>query len=227
MIHELFVYSFYKEVTMFEFIIAGIEIALDAPGLDRRDGWNGRWVYRRGRRLHGHARPLSYSVFRATWPRELTCPYRGQIRRGHGASPAARQYRLGSRHWRWWGEPCSAWNRGSGFLPGPKSMGLSGIILLTTSVVVMIGLFIYTQLETQAATKQAIKMEKEGIKVGREIITSKVPAFFQRISLYPIVRCRTARIVISMWVIVIVGAITGVLAGFLGVRRRGLSGYRR
>jgi hypothetical protein len=81
----------------------------------------------------------------------------------------------------------------------------------------MIGLFIYTQMETQAANKKTIKMESEGIKVGRELITSKVPAFFQRISLYPIVRCRTARLVISMWVIVIVGMITGILAGFLGV----------
>jgi len=98
-----------------------------------------------------------------------------------------------------------------------KNYGLSGIILLTTSVLVMIGLFVYTQMETQAATKKTQKMEKEGVKVGREVMTSNVPAFFQRISLYPIVRCRTARIVISMWVIVIVGAITGVLAGFLGV----------
>ncbi|MFA4910405.1 MAG: sulfite exporter TauE/SafE family protein, partial [Desulfobacteria bacterium] len=32
-----------------------------------------------------------------------------------------------------------------------------------------------------------------------------------------IVRCRTARIVVSMWVIVLVGIITGVLSGFLGV----------
>ncbi|MBA4366872.1 MAG: sulfite exporter TauE/SafE family protein [Desulfobacterium sp.] len=98
-----------------------------------------------------------------------------------------------------------------------KELGLSGIVLLTTSVIVMIGLFVYTQLETQAANKIAKKMEKSGEKVGREIITSKLPVFFQRISLYPIVRCRQARVVISMWVIVIVGAITGVLAGFLGV----------
>lgn len=98
-----------------------------------------------------------------------------------------------------------------------KTLGLSGVVLLTTSVLVMVFLFIYTQLETQAANKQAIKMEKEGIKVGREITTSKLPLFFQKISLYPIVRCKQARVVISMWVIVVVGAITGVLAGFLGV----------
>ncbi len=107
--------------------------------------------------------------------------------------------------------------QGVRLLTWTKTIGLSGIVLLTTSVLVMIGLFIYTQIETQAANKVAMQMEKEGIKVGREITTSSLPAKFQRISLYPIVRCKTARIVISMWVIVIVGAITGVLAGFLGV----------
>jgi uncharacterized membrane protein YfcA len=107
--------------------------------------------------------------------------------------------------------------QGVRLLTWTKNLGLSGIVLLTTSVVVMVGLFIYTQIETQAANKQAIKMEKEGIAVGREVMTSTLPAYFQRISLYPIVRCRQARVVISMWVVVIVGAITGVLAGFLGV----------
>ncbi|MFH0729146.1 MAG: sulfite exporter TauE/SafE family protein [Pseudomonadota bacterium] len=107
--------------------------------------------------------------------------------------------------------------QGVRLLTWTKTLGLSGVVLLSTSVIVMVFLFIYTQIETQAATKKTIKMEKAGIKVGREINTSSLPAKFQRISLYPIVRCRTARIVISMWVIVIVGAITGVLAGFLGV----------
>ena len=41
--------------------------------------------------------------------------------------------------------------------------------------------------------------------------------YFQKIPLAPIIRCRTARVIVSMWVIVLVGMITGVLAGFLGV----------
>ena len=53
--------------------------------------------------------------------------------------------------------------------------------------------------------------------MGREVQTSKVSALFQRIPLFPIVRCRMAKIVVSMWVIVVVGMVTGVLAGFLGV----------
>jgi uncharacterized membrane protein YfcA len=60
-------------------------------------------------------------------------------------------------------------------------------------------------------------MSRRGEKAGRELQTSSLPRFFQNIPLAPIVRCRTARVVVSMWVIVAVGTVTGFLAGFLGV----------
>jgi hypothetical protein len=81
----------------------------------------------------------------------------------------------------------------------------------------MFSLFLYTQIETHRAHKKIQDMAKEGRSVGREVQTSRLPKFFQNIPLAPIVICRTARVVVSMWVIVLVGMITGVLAGFLGV----------
>jgi len=98
-----------------------------------------------------------------------------------------------------------------------KALGLSGIALLTGSVGIMIGLFVYTQLETHKAQKKINELTLAGKTVGRELRVSTLPLFFQRITLKPIVRCHTARLVISMWVIVIVGIATGVLAGFFGV----------
>lgn len=98
-----------------------------------------------------------------------------------------------------------------------KKLGISSIVLLSTSVVVMFTLFLYTQFETRRAHKKIEEMEQEGKKVGREVQTSTLPLWFQNIPLAPIVICRTARVVVSMWVIVIVGLVTGVLAGFLGV----------
>ncbi|MEN6484591.1 MAG: sulfite exporter TauE/SafE family protein [Syntrophobacteraceae bacterium] len=98
-----------------------------------------------------------------------------------------------------------------------KSQGTSGIVLLMATVVIMLGLFIYTQLETRKAHKKIEQMEKEGIHTGREMKSTSLPSLFQRIPLFPIVRCHTARLVISMWVIVIVGVTTGLLAGFFGV----------
>ncbi|MFZ2445660.1 MAG: sulfite exporter TauE/SafE family protein [Syntrophobacteraceae bacterium] len=98
-----------------------------------------------------------------------------------------------------------------------KTMGLSGVVLLAASVTIMIGLFLYTQIETHRAQKKIKQMTEDGEFVGRELSTSNIPKFFQSIKLYPIVRCRTAKLVISMWVIVMVGVATGVLAGFFGV----------
>ena len=98
-----------------------------------------------------------------------------------------------------------------------KHLGISGVVLLVTSVALMFTLFLYTQLETRRAHKKMEEMEKEGKEVGREVQTSNLPQIFQSIPLAPIVRCRTARVIVSMWVIVLVGMVTGVLAGFLGV----------
>ncbi|MCX5871742.1 MAG: sulfite exporter TauE/SafE family protein [Deltaproteobacteria bacterium] len=98
-----------------------------------------------------------------------------------------------------------------------KALGLSGIALLTGSVAIMIGLFLYTQVETHRSQKKINELTKDGKTVGRELSVSTLPVFFQSIALKPIVRCHTARLVISMWVIVIIGIATGVLAGFFGV----------
>jgi hypothetical protein len=81
----------------------------------------------------------------------------------------------------------------------------------------MIGLFLYTQIETHKSTKKITELQSDGQTVGRELRVSRLPLFFQSIALKPIVRCHTARLVCSMWVIVIVGICTGVLAGFFGV----------
>ncbi len=98
-----------------------------------------------------------------------------------------------------------------------KHLGISGVVLLVTSVALMFTLFLYTQIETHRAHKKMEEMEKEGKELGRELQTSNLPKLFQTIPLAPIIRCRTARVIVSMWVIVLVGMVTGVLAGFLGV----------
>jgi len=98
-----------------------------------------------------------------------------------------------------------------------KKLGLSGPALLTGTVFIMFGLFLYTQIETQRAKKKIERVTSEGQTVGREMKTSRVHIWFQSIPILPIVQCNHARVIISMWVIVLVGATTGVLAGFFGV----------
>ena len=98
-----------------------------------------------------------------------------------------------------------------------KLLGISAVVLLITSVGIMLFLFIFTQIETKRAHKKMEEMTLAGKRIGREVQTSNLPRLFQSIPLTPIVRCRHARVVISMWVIVLVGTATGFLAGFLGV----------
>ncbi len=98
-----------------------------------------------------------------------------------------------------------------------KALGLSGIALLFGTVGIMVGLFVYTQIETHRSHKRIEELTQSGTRVGAEMKVSRIPHFFQSIGLFPIIRCHVARIVISMWVVVLVGIATGVLAGFFGV----------
>src|SRR5512139_4237816 len=56
-----------------------------------------------------------------------------------------------------------------------KALGLSTIALLFGSVGIMIGLFIYTQIETHRSHKEIAEMQKEGKHVGRELKVSRIP----------------------------------------------------
>jgi len=98
-----------------------------------------------------------------------------------------------------------------------KHLGLSSVALLSASVCLMFTLFVYTLYETVKSHRRLAQMAEEGKALAREVTTSGLPRLFQRFPLAPIVRCRTARVVVSMWIIVLVGVVTGILAGFLGV----------
>jgi uncharacterized protein len=98
-----------------------------------------------------------------------------------------------------------------------KKAGISTIAVLGASVVLMSVLFAYTIWETVKSHRRLQEMARSGEHMAREVTTSRLSQVFQSFPLAPIVRCRTARVVVSMWVIVLVGVVTGVLAGFLGV----------
>jgi len=98
-----------------------------------------------------------------------------------------------------------------------KTIGLSSVAVLVASLVIMVSLFIYTNMETRKSHKALEQAAREGKDAGREEVSGGASRFVQSIPLAPIVRCRNAGVVISMWMIVLVGMFTGVLAGFLGV----------
>nr|MDA8216430.1 sulfite exporter TauE/SafE family protein [Dehalococcoidales bacterium] len=98
-----------------------------------------------------------------------------------------------------------------------KVLGVSSVAVLVASLTLMITLFIYTTNETRRSHRSLEQAVKEGRSVGHETVSGGLTRFFQSVPLAPIVRCRAAGIVISMWMIVGVGLVTGTLAGFLGV----------
>lgn len=98
-----------------------------------------------------------------------------------------------------------------------KERGLSTAAVLTGSLVVMLAMFAYTQLETRRSHKYMAQQIKEGQRLARDQVVSRLPLFFQSLTIGPIVRCRTAGLSISLWVIMLIGILTGLLAGFLGV----------
>ncbi|MHB1417918.1 MAG: sulfite exporter TauE/SafE family protein, partial [Chloroflexota bacterium] len=98
-----------------------------------------------------------------------------------------------------------------------KKLGMSSPAVLTASLILMTSLFIYTTNETRRSHKVMEQAAREGKEVAQETVTGGLARFFQNIPLAPIVRCRTAGLVISMWILVLVGVVTGALAGFLGV----------
>ena len=53
-----------------------------------------------------------------------------------------------------------------------KNLGIAGIVLLVTSVVVMFTMFLYTQIETRRAHQQLKVLKTEGRELGRELHTS-------------------------------------------------------
>ncbi len=86
-----------------------------------------------------------------------------------------------------------------------KAIGLSGIALLTGSVGIMIGLFLYTQIETHKAQKKINELTKEGKTVGRELRVSKITASVPEHPFEADHSVSYGAAGLSMWVVVIVG----------------------
>ena len=66
-----------------------------------------------------------------------------------------------------------------------KHLGLSGVILLATSVIVMFFLFLYTQIETRKSHRMIEEATKAGRSIGREMTVSTLPMFFREFRCCP------------------------------------------
>lgn len=98
-----------------------------------------------------------------------------------------------------------------------KVKGLVDAVVLTASLLILLSIGIYTQVETRRSKKILDQMKKEGKTLPREITVFSLAKRVQKINIPPIIYLKTSRIRISFWVIFLIGLFTGTLAGFFGV----------
>lgn len=98
-----------------------------------------------------------------------------------------------------------------------KDKGLVDVVVLTASLVILLGIGIYTQVETRRSKKILDKMKKEGKKLPREVMVSSFATRMQKLKIPPMVYLQTSRLRISFWIVFLVGFTTGALAGFFGI----------
>jgi|ETNmetMinimDraft_20_1059909.scaffolds.fasta_scaffold01089_11 hypothetical protein len=98
-----------------------------------------------------------------------------------------------------------------------KGTGLTDIVVLVASLIILLSIGIYTQIETRKSKKILDKMKKNGKALPREVISSSFSKRIQKIEISPMIQLKTSRIRISFWIVFIVGFGTGILAGFFGV----------
>jgi hypothetical protein len=98
-----------------------------------------------------------------------------------------------------------------------KARGLVDVVVLTASLIILLGIGVYTQVEARKSKKILDQMKKEGKKLPREVTASSIAKRIQKIEIPPMIHLGTSRLRISFWIIFLVGFTTGALAGFFGI----------
>ncbi len=98
-----------------------------------------------------------------------------------------------------------------------KTKGLVDVVVLTASMIILLGIGVYTQVETRKSKKILDQMKKDGKELPREMMASSFAKRIQKIEIPPMIYLKTSRLRISLWIIFFVGFTTGALAGFFGI----------
>lgn len=92
--------------------------------------------------------------------------------------------------------------------------GIEGPVVRWVYIVILGGLSWYILAEYFKARKEEVRT---GIKY-KDVVGTKLSDYVQKtLDVAPVVHCKVANIRISIWAVIFVGCITGVVAGFLGV----------
>lgn len=94
------------------------------------------------------------------------------------------------------------------------SKGIEGPVVRWVYIVILGGLAVYILNEYFKARKKEIVTGKK----YTDVVGTKLSDYVQKtLNVAPVVHCKVANLKISIWAVIFVGCITGVVAGFLGV----------
>jgi uncharacterized protein len=95
--------------------------------------------------------------------------------------------------------------------------GISDSAVLAISIITMSFIGIYTFIETSRQKKQINILIKSGESAPSDIISSPIIDKIRRINVPPMISLSESRIRVSLWIILVIGMTTGILAGMIGV----------
>ena len=98
-----------------------------------------------------------------------------------------------------------------------KEIGLADYAVLSTSIAILLVIGTYTFREAHKRKAILDTMVRNGEKLPPAMRVLAVSQRLQRIRIPPIIHLTKSRLTISLWVILCIGFITGLLAGFMGV----------
>jgi len=98
-----------------------------------------------------------------------------------------------------------------------KSLGFTDIAVLSTSIFMLLLIGAYTFWETSQRKSELDGKTDEKEKILADKKTTSFSAKLQAINLFPRIHFAKSGITISLWPLLIIGFLTGTLAGFIGV----------
>ena len=98
-----------------------------------------------------------------------------------------------------------------------KYMGLADQAVLSTAIVILLIVGAYTLWEAHRRKAQLDEMARRKEKLPPAMRLPPISQRLQRINIPPMIHSAKSKLTISLWIILGIGFVTGVLAGFIGV----------
>lgn len=98
-----------------------------------------------------------------------------------------------------------------------RNMGLADEVVLSVSICILLIIGVYTFWEARRRKAELDDMLKRKEKLPQAMRLASISAGLQRIKIPPVIHFTKSRVTISLWLLLAIGFLTGILAGLIGV----------